>query len=84
MPSRLVVDDGVRVFSCACAWFDSSSDIDFAHCMRMRAVLCEVVFSLVSGRVFLPRFRRVLVCGTLSVCSATSQFDVTSSFFEFH
>ena len=68
MPSRLVVDDGVRVFSCVCAWFDSSSDIDFAHCMRILAVLCEVDFSSVSGSVFLRRFRRVLVCGTVFFC----------------
>ena len=34
-----------------------------SHCMRILAVLCEVVFSFVSGSVFLPRFRRVLVCG---------------------
>ena len=85
MLSRLVVDDGVRVFSCVCALFDSSSGMDFAHSMRLLAVLCKVVFSFVSGSVFLPRFRRVLVSGTVfSVCSATSQFDVTSSFFEFH
>ena len=44
MLSRLVVDDGVRVFSCVCALFDSSSGMDFAHSMRLLAVLCKVGF----------------------------------------